>query len=520
MSKKQPSESTKNQNRFIAWLYESRGRLILLVALLEMSILIPIFINDLAFLHEQETWKAIFKGNGIWTLVVLMISAPIAFFIWKFRDENALQQLENQRKDVNLKEFHKIAEWVSGMHLVEEKITEKEKYSNSKEGEDHGEGNGDKPNEYERIREFGQLNPKQHLPTFSRQDGAVGLQIAAVQMLRPFYCGHHGEAFRKPALNLLTGAWLALFKPHEQDIKRQKNLAKSPLAVALTEAIFADGGIHLTRHPEVLPNLYLPYINLHLPGLEEEVLHSLAGTSLQGANLSRVDLSEADLSRADLSEADLSRANLSKADLSRANLSEVDLSNAILIKVNLFGANLSDTNLSGAKLLGADLSRADLSRADLSGASLSRANLSDAKLSDAKLSNTYLSQVNLTGADLFNANLTNANLTNADLTGANFIGTWSLNTAIFDHQTIFTGVLIDEQTVQQLPLDPSDPRNRELIIVNQPKGNATGAKQRWYCRSKKTGNFYTFDIDVYIDLTDTQQRNQANWEITMLNKDW
>ncbi|MDO4249821.1 MAG: hypothetical protein Q4C79_12850, partial [Neisseria sp.] len=109
---------------------------------------------------------------------------------------------------------------------------------------------------------------------------------------------------------------------------------------------------------------------------------------------------------------------------------------------------------------------------------------------------------------------------NADLTGANFIGTWSLNTAIFDHQTIFTGVLIDEQTVQQLPLDPSDPRNRELIIVNQPKGNATGAKQRWYCRSKKTGNFYTFAIDVYIDLTDTQQRNQANWEITMLNKDW
>lgn len=37
---------------------------------------------------------------------------------------------------------------------------------------------------------------------------------------------------------------------------------------------------------------------------------------------------------------------------------------------------------------------------------------------------------------------------------------------------------------------------------------------------QKTGNFYTFDIDVYIDLTDTQQRNQANWEITMLNKDW
>ncbi|MDO4643170.1 MAG: hypothetical protein Q4A74_04955 [Cardiobacteriaceae bacterium] len=66
------------------------------------------------------------KNNGVWTFITLLTSAPVAFMVWHFRDENTRQQIEHQRKDVNLKEFQKIAEWVSGLHFQEGKeITKK-----------------------------------------------------------------------------------------------------------------------------------------------------------------------------------------------------------------------------------------------------------------------------------------------------------------------------------------------------------------------------------------------------------
>ena len=62
---------------------------------------------------------------GYWNFIILIVSAPVAFVIWHFRDENNRQQIENQRKDINLKEFQKLSEWVSGAHLPEIKTVSK-----------------------------------------------------------------------------------------------------------------------------------------------------------------------------------------------------------------------------------------------------------------------------------------------------------------------------------------------------------------------------------------------------------
>ena len=62
---------------------------------------------------------------GYWNFIILIVSAPVAFVIWHFRDENNRQQIENQRKDINLKEFQKLSEWVSGAHLPEIKAVSK-----------------------------------------------------------------------------------------------------------------------------------------------------------------------------------------------------------------------------------------------------------------------------------------------------------------------------------------------------------------------------------------------------------
>ncbi|HHE3463255.1 hypothetical protein [Pasteurella multocida] len=133
-------------------------------------------------------------SRGLWTLITAIITAPIAFIIWVFRDINSTQQIENQRKDINLKEFQKIAEWVSGLHLIEDEVTEK--IANQ--------------TEQETTKKYTQQSENLSIPTFSKKDGAVGLQIAAIYNLLPFYRGEHGESFKKPAFNLLKSAWLSM----------------------------------------------------------------------------------------------------------------------------------------------------------------------------------------------------------------------------------------------------------------------------------------------------------------------
>lgn len=180
--------------------------------------------------------------NGIWTLITAIISSPILYLIWRFRDQNATRQIENQRKDINLKEFQKIAEWVSGLHLIEDEVTEKI---------------ANQPQQ-ETTRKYTQQAENLSIPTFSKKDGAVGLQIAAIYNLLPFYRGEHGESFKKPALNLLLSAWLALQQKEvkilesldiwadsekfETTVDKIKKNGQSPIGIAITHVLLADGG--------------------------------------------------------------------------------------------------------------------------------------------------------------------------------------------------------------------------------------------------------------------------------------
>ncbi len=444
----------------------------LLLAIFLLLILLPITASYIPIFEK------IITGNGIWTLITVFLSAPVAFFIWKFRDENTIRQLESQRKDVNLKEFQKIAEWVSGLHLTEDKITEKNKSTlkgeSAKLNEEtetvHKSESAVLSTETETTREYGQAGKNRHIRTPSREDGTAGLQVAAVYMLRPFFCGEHGDGFREPALNLLTATWLALFKPIEQQFKEaadaneQKRIIEqqriiinkvvaSPLAVALNQVLLADGGKPLSRFPHIFPNLYLPGLQLNQPGVDQQVKTfwqgrdcsgiQLWGANLQGANLYRVNLQGADLQgvnlqRADLQGANLQGANLQRADLQGALLQEVllqeaqlqraqlqmaQLQEALLPKAqlqraDLQGADLEGADLQEAKLQGAKLQGVQLQRADLQGAKLQGAKLQEAKLRGVQLQRADLQGAKLQGADLLGAKLQGAKLQGADLLGA------------------------------------------------------------------------------------------------------
>ena len=402
------------------------------------------------------------KSAGLWNFIILVVSAPVAFAIWHFRDENNRQQIENQRKDINLKEFQKLSEWVSGAHLPEIKTVDK---TTQKEGlKDKGEIEGELQfieRTTEKTEEYGKKPHAEGFDTFGKREGAVALQISAVYNLLPFFRGDYGESFRMPAFNLLKSAWQAMqqdslkkwekenLSDHEAQaiIEELRRRAESPMGVALTQVLLSldqkNMQLNLRDFPEMLPNLCLAGMNFHLSGVDEKARNwsglNLSGVDFRGAYLRKVQFEESQLDGANLQNADLLEANLQKAKLlmaklQNANLRVANLQNAGLYRANLqnarlFTANLQKAKLSMAKLQNADLWEANLQHAELSSANLqhadlSRANLQHADLSRANLQHTKLSSAKLQNADLWEANLqhaelSSANLQHADLWGAN-----------------------------------------------------------------------------------------------------
>ena len=349
------------------WFFnDARARKVLGAGLLALIILLVLVFGVVGWEKLPDTF---IKGNAIWTVVALIISSPVAFVIWHFRDENARQQIENQRKDINLKEFQKIAEWVSGAHLQEDKITKKNSTKITYK-------NDDQTTEKNKETSTERFVPHQNiaLPTFSKRDGAIGLQIAAVYNLLPFYRGDHGESFQKPAVNLLAAAWLVLQQQDVQKLTYKKNAAdekiiqriqahaNSPLGIALTRILLATDAkeqLLIRQHPEVFPNLCLAGMNLKLAGLTQKTLRNqlfaqesegkawnAEGMQLQGVRFIKgMNFDLANFSGANLSGADLSGANFIRVNLKEVNLRGANLRGANLRGANLIGANLRGTNL-------------------------------------------------------------------------------------------------------------------------------------------------------------------------------
>jgi len=335
------------------------------------SLVISIFL----FIFFQSCFPELMeKSAGLWNFIIVVVSAPVAFAIWHFRDENNRQQIENQRKDINLKEFQKLSEWVSGAHLPEIKTLDK---TTQKEGL---KGKGEIDREFqlierttEKTEEYGKKPHAEGFDTFGKREGAVALQISAVYNLLPFFRGDYGESFRRPAFNLLKSAWQAMQQDslkkwetenlsydEQQAIIGELDLkASSPMGVALTHVLLSldqkNMQLNLRDFPEMLPNICLAGMNFNLSGVDEKARNwsglNLSGVDFRGAYLVEVHFKGSKLNGANLQNANLSVANLQNANLLVANLQHADL----------WGANLQHANLSRAKLQNAELRECDLS---------------------------------------------------------------------------------------------------------------------------------------------------------------
>ena len=389
---------------------------------------------DLAGL-QRDNLKEL--GRGVWTLITVLVSAPVAFVIWCLRDHNHRQQLENQRRDNNLKDFQQLIQWASGLHLHE---------ASSSASIDS-----------EKEQGTSQM--------MDRSMGSTSLQIAAISQLAAFARGDFGRYFQRSAFALLQSLWRALMKDHPWNEKYTavlaqgreatqtkdnayqrwqsaiRDTASTPLAQAIARVLVANHGAVLRDHKDELADICFIGLNTRLTG---SVL-KLKGCDLRCSNWQGADLSEARLKKINLCKAKLQGANLSAAhlpntkfceaelqgvDLSRSDLQDVDFRGA-----NLQGAILREVNLQNvihfreAELQGVDLSRSDLQDVDFRGANLQGAILREvnlqnvihfreAELQDADLCGANLQKMNLDGISLQKANLGRVNLEDANLHAA------------------------------------------------------------------------------------------------------
>ena len=292
----------------------------------ESSLYGPLFFPG----EEAIVWKDRLQG------VILLLGLPVAFCLWYWRDRNVRDQIENSRKDINLKEFQEV-----------------------------------------QMRAAGAMD--ENLPEAARRQ----LQIAALHQLRGFLRGEYGESFRRSAFELLlaghaaameeigTDAVRAIFhnkKPYnfEKIVAELQGklspVARERMAIISDElkAIFLSGFPLSGRNFDLL-TLKIPYSPKKL---------DLSRCTFLNANLRDSILVEANMRDARLEMASVVCADFRDVDFTHARLSAADMSWMVSANCSFRSANLDRANLSYAHLLGADLMETSLREANMRNAKL------------------------------------------------------------------------------------------------------------------------------------------------------
>ncbi len=326
-----------------------------------------------AFFHDFYVPLFVANSDNIFLKITsvgvsgVVMSAPIIFVIWVFRDINRLMELENARKDTNLKEFQQLQRWATGN--IE----------------------GDKDN----------------------QDNKIALQISALHSLRAYLKGEYGDSFRRGTYEIFRAS---LVTQHQKILKQVNEDGFENITIAINSCQLTKQ-LNIIASEEwfnLLINHDFPTNNISLLGVD------LRNTYLHHRTYGEIlDLQSAQLQGADLREARLQGANLSNARLQKANFFGAQLQEACLNNAQLQGTYLREAQLQGAGLTGAQLQGVDLLSAQLQGADLRGAQLQGANLRFAQLQGANLWDAQLQGVDLWDAQLQGA-YANNQLESLNF----------------------------------------------------------------------------------------------------
>ena len=256
------------------------------------------FNGDVFFPSQPPAWK------DKLTALVPVVGLPVAFWLWHWRDKNVQDQIENSRKDVNLKEFQVV-----------------------------------------QLRAAGALGEE------ISDEASVQLQIASLQQLRGFIRGDYGESFRRPAFELLLSghAW-AMEKLGTRAVSRwvrTDGLCSSNVRQTIEEAIsqLRDNLDSVARERmwiikddwEILVSTGFP---LHHRNFD---LIDLQGKSFDGLTLYHSSFVGAWLAQSNFRE-----SSIWTSDFIGANMIGCEFSGATLSSCHCEGTNFSMSKFSGA----------------------------------------------------------------------------------------------------------------------------------------------------------------------------
>ncbi|WGE41845.1 pentapeptide repeat-containing protein [Actinobacillus equuli] len=480
--------------------------------------------------------------NSFWTIFTLIASAPVAFIIWHFRDQNISQQIENARKDTNLKEFQKLAEWVSGVHLVEDKVTMKTQWK---------EENGEEKKVIEEIREYHSPSPDLSIQTYSKRDGAVGLQIAAVYNLLPFFRGEHGEGFRKPSLNLLLSAWKAI---HNKELNKLKSVGilhnidqtrslidkitengRSELAKAITHVLLDSGGKYFIENTKGLSNICLAGMDFSDPSLDSDVFkifskreylqsYDFTGADLRKMSFDSTKLHECDFSGCFLGETTFLFSYLSYCDFNFINANQANFKNCRISCCDFLSAKISSCSFQSStidytKFNDSDIFHTNFSESIWSANNIENTNFEGCFFKSTDLQNQVFNDsikidyssfelANLRGVYLLNKDLSNVNLKSA------FLGEATFSTNILSARSLLaTRLYLSDLNGCVSFKEISEIKDKgAIILVDSEKGDYPKYIK---CTYKKNGSEFVFSDRVWvtIDIDRTKLEN-PDWLIT------
>ncbi len=277
-------------------------------------------------------WKDRLQG------VLLLLGLPVAFCLWYWRDRNVRDQIENARKDINLKEFQEV-----------------------------------------QLRAAGALDAT--LPEEARQQ----LQIAALHQLRGFLRGEYGESFRRPSFELLLAGHAAAMKrigiekiidrlPDEFNLHRPDWLeAKITEFLKIMSPVDLERKTIIEHEKATIFNSGFPLaerkfdllclVELNLEGIEIWN-SSFIGSDLDDTNFTNTDANQGVFIGTKFYGSNFTKTCLIESNMEYSKLMSANLENAMLDGVNLRRADLDEANLAGARLCGVDLQGAKLGRSN------------------------------------------------------------------------------------------------------------------------------------------------------------
>ncbi len=397
-------------------LIQHRVLLVLFVGVVEGILVYNYWHDAIDYFRIKNNEGAAIGSIPVWmgTFITTLIAAPIALFIWSFRNEDKKLDLQHTEENIRQADFHKIEEWATTFP----KVTAQESKS-----VDSTEPEANTKNTDPGKPESGETN-------------GSALQIAAIYQLLPYLKGQYGDHFIRPTSEIYRSLLSSWQWNNNSEKPRDEKTYKTiqPDHITTLHVIFKQEHEffrELHENPICRKSNWIPLRAIDLKNIV------LVETDIRGIDLREATLFEADLSKVNLSKANLSRANFYKANLNEANLSEANLSMAMLLYTDLSKTDLSEANLSDADLSLANLSAANFSGACLKEASLYMAELRDANFSGANLYKADFRKANLNRTNLSGANLSDAGFLSANLTGANLIGA-NLSKA-FLHRIDITG---------------------------------------------------------------------------------